>query len=93
VPTPSTSQALLSRRMPTPIACNAAAVESTSSASERPSIRLLPFAIADSISARCEIDLSPGNEAVPRSGPPGSNLIGWGEALIMCFQLKASLGF
>src|SRR3712207_7749061 len=52
-----------------PIARKAAAVERTSSPSESPSMRLLPTAIAASIKARCEMDLSPGTEAVPVSGP------------------------
>ena len=50
-------------RSATPIARSAAAVDSTSLPSQRPSIRLRPTAIAASISARWEIDLSPGTVA------------------------------
>ncbi len=47
----------------------AAAVASTSSLSRSPSIAVSPTASAPSISARCEMDLSPGGRMVPASGP------------------------
>ena len=48
-----------------------AAVRSTSSPSSRPSISVSPSARAPRISARWEIDLSPGARTRPRSGRPG----------------------
>ena len=45
------------------------AVFSTSSASSNPVIFVSPTASAPKISARWEIDLSPGTTTVPRSGP------------------------
>ena len=59
-----------SRSTRAPRARSAAAVAITSSASSRPRTRLRPAASADSISARCEIDLSPGTATAPFSGPP-----------------------
>ena len=56
----------------------AAAVDSTSSPSSRPEIRLSPTANALSISDRCEMDLSPGTFTVPRSGPCERKLAGRG---------------
>ena len=51
-----------------PSALSAAAVASTSSPSSRPLISVRPTASAPSISARCEIDLSPGTPIRPASG-------------------------
>ena len=48
-----------------------AAVASTSAPSSRPLMRLSPTAMAASISARCEIDLSPGTVVDPLSRPAG----------------------
>src|ERR1700753_3369723 len=45
------------------------AVLSTSSPSSRPEIRVWPTASAPRISARCEIDLSPGTLTLPARGP------------------------
>ena len=62
--------ATVARRAPAlaPSARMAAAVASTSSPSSRPSISVSPTASAPSISARCEIDLSPGTRATARQG-------------------------
>ena len=46
------------------------AVLSTSSPSSRPEMRVVPTASAPRISARCEIDLSPGTRTRPWSGAP-----------------------
>ena len=54
-----------------PSAFSAAAVASTSSPSSRPVISVRPTASAPSISARCEIDLSPGTRILPASGAAG----------------------
>ena len=51
-----------------PARTTARAVLMTSSASSRPRMRVVPVASAPKISARCEIDLSPGTRSRPRSG-------------------------
>ena len=48
-----------------------ATVRITSSDSSRPAIRVSPSTIAPRITARCEIDLSPGTAMSPLSGRPG----------------------
>ena len=58
-----------SRRTVAPRASTALRVEWTSSASRRPVTRVSPVESAPKRSARCEIDLSPGTEIAPRSGP------------------------
>jgi hypothetical protein len=68
-----------------PIARMAAAVAKTSSPASKPEILLVPTASALNISARCEMDLSPGTLSVPRNGPLGLKLPGRGEALCMMF--------
>ena len=68
-PAPSTIQAPSSSRIPAPSAASADAVRSTSSASRSPSMRVRPTALAPMISARCEIDLSPGTRMRPPTGP------------------------
>ncbi len=68
-PRPVTCQALPTFSIGAPSACSALAVSSTSSASSSPVSRVTPVAKAPSISARCEIDLSPGTRTRPRSGP------------------------
>ena len=71
-PTPSTSQRPSSARViSAPIARSAAAVASTSSPSRSPVISVRPMASAPNISARCEIDLSPGTATTPASGAAG----------------------
>src|SRR5579883_578891 len=50
------------------VLATAAAVASTSSPSSRPLISVRPIASAPNISARCEIDLSPGTRIVPDNG-------------------------
>jgi hypothetical protein len=71
-PTPSTRHCpSASRTISAPIARNAAAVASTSSPSNRPRISVRPIARAPNISARCEIDLSPGTDIVPDNGAAG----------------------
>ena len=67
----------------------AAAVASTSSPSSNPSITDSPTASADSISARCEIDLSPGTVIVPRSGPDAEKERG--VAILCGFDSRALL--
>src|SRR5690606_410504 len=47
-----------------------AAVARVSAPSRKPSMREVPSASAASITARCEMDLSPGTSSVPRSGWP-----------------------
>ena len=69
IPTPQTCHRASCRTISAPIARIAAAVARTSSPSSSPSITDSPTASADSISARCEIDLSPGTVTVPASGP------------------------
>ncbi len=49
----------------TPIARSAASVARQSSPGRKPEISLVPVAIAPSINARCEMDLSPGTRMVP----------------------------
>ena len=54
----------------------AEAVSSTSCPSKSPVILVSPTAIAPKISERCEIDLSPGTEAMPFKGPHLAEVIG-----------------
>ncbi len=77
------ADAVRSARRPGPVrstsapkACIALPVSSTSCPSSSPVIRVSPTASAPRISARCEIDLSPGTSTLPRSGPPASARIG-----------------
>ena len=53
-----------------PSAATARPVASTSSLSSSPVIRVVPFASAPRINARCEQLLSPGMFALPDNGPP-----------------------
>ena len=55
----------------TPIADSAASVEAQSSPSRKPWISVVPSAIAPSIAARCDIDLSPGTRTSPLTWAPG----------------------
>ena len=74
-PTPTPWTATRPRRCARPRAPSARmalAVLSTSSPSSRPEIRVSPTARAPKISARCEIDLSPGTRTRPLSGPNGA---------------------
>ena len=66
-PRPSTSHVAPTLRTGQPIACSALAVLSTSSPSSRPAMAVRPVASAPNISARCEIDLSPGTRTRPES--------------------------
>ena len=66
-PRPSTSQVAPTLRTGQPSACSALAVLSTSSPSSRPAMRVRPVASAPNISARCEIDLSPGTRTRPEA--------------------------
>ncbi len=69
-PTPCTRHSPAPRRSTcAPSAATALAVLSTSSPSSRPLMRVSPTASAPNISARCEIDLSPGTRTRPFSGP------------------------
>ena len=80
-PTPSTVQANGPVRSTlAPSACMDLAVLSTSSPSSRPEIRVWPTASAPRISARCEIDLSPGTRTLPLSGPLARDSRGEGAA-------------
>ena len=56
--------------MRTPIRAKIAAVARVSSPSRKPSMVDTPSARAANITARCEIDLSPGIRRLPRSGCP-----------------------
>ena len=56
--------------MLTPIALRQAAVLIGSSAGKRPSIVVVPSAMAPNKSERCEIDLSPGTLTRPWRHPP-----------------------
>ena len=67
-PRPLTSQTSPTFAATAPSATTARAVLMTSSASSRPRMRVVPVASAPKISARCEIDLSPGTRRRPRSG-------------------------
>ncbi len=70
MPTPRTRQTPSSLlTMSAPSARMAAAVWSTSSPVSRPWMVVSPIAMAPNISARWEIDLSPGTRTVPDSGP------------------------
>ena len=59
----------------TPSARSAAIVARQSSPARKPRIVVCPSASAPSISARCEIDLSPGTDMRPAAVPPGWTLI------------------
>ena len=79
-PTPRTDQ------LPPPLFATSApnarialAVSNTSCPSSSPAIVVSPTHIAPRISARCEIDLSPGTSAVPRKGPQAVDVIGIGS--------------
>ena len=79
-PTPSTVQAPGPVRVTVaPKACIALAVSSTSCPSSSPVISVRPTDSAPRISARCEIDLSPGTAATPESGPPLRDVMRMGE--------------
>src|SRR6478672_6562144 len=69
----------------TPMAAKAAAVARVSAPSRNPSIRDVPSAIAASMTARCEIDLSPGTVRQPFSGVPG-------PAIQSCVDSTVTLG-
>ena len=85
-PTPLTVQLPSQvRSICAPMARIAAAVASTSSPSSKPEILLSPTASALNISARCEMDLSPGTLSVPNNAPLGWKLPGLGTALCMMF--------
>ena len=58
----------------TPIWRKASKVAKLSSPSKKPFMELLPRAKEARISARCEIDLSPGTRTRPDSRPPGCTL-------------------
>ncbi len=68
-PRPSTSQCRSRLDAGAPRAATARAVLITSSASSSPRMRVRPVARAPRISARCEMDLSPGTRTRPKSGP------------------------
>jgi hypothetical protein len=51
--------------MATPSVLRHAIVDQQSALDAKLEIRLVPLAIAANIAARCEMDLSPGNEIVP----------------------------
>ncbi len=71
-PTPRTTRSPAEGvSMRTPNCDNTAAVARVSSPSRKPLIRESPSAMAASISARCETDLSPGTRTLPCSGWPG----------------------
>jgi hypothetical protein len=77
-PTPSTVTGSPARICDTvtPMARRQAAVLSGSSAGSRPSMRVVPSAMAPNNRARWEIDLSPGTRTVPRRLPPPGRLSG-----------------
>ncbi len=82
-PTPLTIHTPSSRRtISAPMARSAPAVAWTSSPSSRPSMRLSPMLSAENMSARCEIDLSPGTRTRPESGRAA--LKAAGEGAIWC---------
>jgi hypothetical protein len=56
--------------MRTPSCCRMRAVARVSSPSRKPRMCAVPSAIALSMRARCEIDLSPGTRSRPRMAPP-----------------------
>ena len=69
-PTPWTDHVPPPRHDLGPKGAHRRAVSSTSCPSSSPVIAVSPTASAPRISARCEIDLSPGTSAVPLKGPP-----------------------
>ena len=87
-PTPWTSHSPAPRRSTTaPSARSTFAVLSTSSPSSNPPMRVAPTASAPRISARCEIDLSPGTRTRPLSGPSRRAVSGAGS---LCIGIKSS---
>ena len=64
----------------TPIARNTLRVDRASAPSRKPVTRVVPSAIAPSMIARCEMDLSPGTRSRPSRRPPG---VTW-YALTLC---------
>ncbi len=77
-PHPSTCQRPgASRSTSAPRAAQAAAVRSTSSPSSRPSTVVRPFASSPRMSARWEMDLSPGGRRRPFRGAPAAAERGW----------------
>src|SRR5579871_5672856 len=67
----------------------ASAVFRTSSASKRPVMRVSPTVSAPRISARWEMDLSPGIAAVPRSGPDRRDFRGLVVSEPLIFKSKS----
>ncbi len=71
-PTPCTvSSVALCRSITTPIERKASSVARQSSPARNPEISVVPSAMLPSISARCEIDLSPGTVTVPERAAAG----------------------
>ena len=58
-----------------PCACSARSVARQSSPARKPVMSVTPSAMPPSISARCEIDLSPGTVISPATVPPGPTTI------------------
>src|SRR5436190_21982883 len=80
MPRPRTSQVAPILVTGQPSACSALAVSRTSTPSNRPQMRVRPVASAPNISARWQIDLSPGTRTRPDSArdlPADSGDWGW----------------